>query len=209
MSTVVSFVSQKGGVGKSTLARALAREAAAGGLGVKIADLDHEQGTSTNWARRRMSAGLEPVVAVEPFRTAADAFKAAAHVDLMIVDGPARASAGTLEIAKGSALVVQPSSTSVDDLEPATIVFNSLVKAGIPRTKLALALVRVGTEAEEAFARTYMGEAGYEVLPGALLERPAYRQAQNEGQAVTEVRFKGLSERADALVQAIIDRAGL
>lgn len=209
MSAIVGFVSQKGGVGKSTLARALAREAAAGGLSVKIADLDHEQGTSTNWARRRMAANLEPLVPVEPFRTAADAFKAAAHVDLMILDGPARASAGTLEIAKGAALIVQPSSTSVDDLEPAAIVFNSLVRAGIPRSKLALALVRVGTEAEETFARNYMGEAGYDVLAGALLERPAYRQAQNEGQAVTEVRFKGLSERADALVQAIIDRAAL
>jgi len=32
MAAVVAFVSQKGGVGKSTLARALAREAAAGGL---------------------------------------------------------------------------------------------------------------------------------------------------------------------------------
>ena len=75
--------------------------------------------------------------------------------------------------------------------------------------ELALALVRVGTEAEEEAARAYMSEARFDVLPGALLERPAYRQAQNDGQAVTEVRFKGLSERADALVQAIIDRAGL
>lgn len=106
-------------------------------------------------------------------------------------------------------MIVQPSSTSVDDLEPAAIIFNSLVRAGIPRSKLAVALVRVGAEAEEAFARSYMGEAGYDVLAGALLERPAYRQAQNEGQAVSEVCFKGLSERADALVQAIIDCAGL
>lgn len=207
--SVVSFISQKGGVGKSTLARALAREAAAAGLAVKIGDLDVEQGTSTNWARRRMSAGFEPVVAVEPFRTTADAFKVAGQVDLMILDGPARASAGTLEMAKVSALVVQPSSTSVDDLEPAVIVFNNLVRAGVPRSKLALALVRVGTQSEEADARAYMAEAGFDVLPGALLERPAYRLAQNDGQAVTEVRFKGLSERADALVQAIIDRAAL
>lgn len=43
MASVVAFVSQKGGVGKSTLARALAREAAAGGLRVKVADLDTQQ----------------------------------------------------------------------------------------------------------------------------------------------------------------------
>ena len=40
MATIIAFVSQKGGVGKSTLSRALAREAAASGLKVKIADLE-------------------------------------------------------------------------------------------------------------------------------------------------------------------------
>ena len=43
---VVAFVSQKGGVGKSTLSRGLAREAAKNGLRVKIADLDIQQGLS-------------------------------------------------------------------------------------------------------------------------------------------------------------------
>ena len=33
MATIIALVSQKGGVGKSTLARALAREAAVSGLG--------------------------------------------------------------------------------------------------------------------------------------------------------------------------------
>jgi chromosome partitioning protein len=205
---IVSFVSQKGGVGKSTLARALAREAAAAGLAVKIADLDIEQGTALEWGRRRMLAGIDPVVEVQAFRTAADAFKVADQFDLLVIDGPARASAGTLAIAKSSDLVVQPASPAVDDLRPAVLVFNTLVEKGIPREKLALALVRTGTEAEEAFARDYIDHR-YQVLPGALPERPAFRQAMNDGMAVTEVRFAGLSQRADALVQAIIDRAGL
>jgi cellulose biosynthesis protein BcsQ len=45
MATIIALVSQKGGVGKSTLARALAREAAVSGLKVKLADLDTQQGT--------------------------------------------------------------------------------------------------------------------------------------------------------------------
>ena len=55
---MVAFISQKGGVGKSTLARALAREAAAGGLGVKIADLDTQQGTSVDSAGSDYTAPL-------------------------------------------------------------------------------------------------------------------------------------------------------
>ena len=50
MAFIISLVSQKGGVGKSTLARLIAREAAIGGLDVKIADLDTQQRTCTNWA---------------------------------------------------------------------------------------------------------------------------------------------------------------
>lgn len=71
--TVVAFVSQKGGVGKSTLARGLAREAAIAGMRVKLCDLDTQQGTATEWRRRRLDAGAEPVVSVEGFKTAQQA----------------------------------------------------------------------------------------------------------------------------------------
>jgi len=87
MSTIIAFVSQKGGVGKSTLARALAREAAVGGLKTKIADLDTQQGTSVDWHRIRLGACIEPVVAVEAFATADQALKAAAEYDLLIIEG--------------------------------------------------------------------------------------------------------------------------
>jgi len=58
--TIIAFVSQKGGVGKSTMSRALAREAANNGLKAKIADLDTQQGTSIDWHRTRLNQGIEP-----------------------------------------------------------------------------------------------------------------------------------------------------
>jgi chromosome partitioning protein len=94
--TIIAFVSQKGGVGKSTLSRALAREAAVGGLTVKIADLDTQQGTSADWNRIRLNARIEPVLAVEAFATATQALRVADHYNLLIIDGPARTSSGTL-----------------------------------------------------------------------------------------------------------------
>ena len=100
MAAIVAFVSQKGGVGKSTLSRALAREVAVGGLRVKIADLDTQQGTSVDWHRLRLSQGIEPIVSVEAFATAAQALAAANGFDLLIIDGPARTSQATLEIPK-------------------------------------------------------------------------------------------------------------
>ena len=43
MAAVIAFISQKGGVGKSTLARALAAVCAQAGLEVVLADLDPRQ----------------------------------------------------------------------------------------------------------------------------------------------------------------------
>ena len=71
MAALVGLVSQKGGVGKSTLARLIAREYAVAGWHVKIADLDISQGTSTDWKQRRERASIKPDIAVEPFGTVA------------------------------------------------------------------------------------------------------------------------------------------
>ena len=208
MAWKVAFISQKGGVGKSTAARALAREATVGGIKTKIADLDLEQATSFEWNRRRLAEGLPPVASVEVFSTAAQAIASAEDFELLIFDGPARASKGTSELAKIADLIVQPTGASLDDLVPAIKVFHALVKDGVPRSKLVFSLSRVGTEAEEIEARAYIEQAGYETLSGCLFEKPAYRKAMNAGLAVTETRYKGLNERADELIQSIINKIG-
>jgi chromosome partitioning protein len=161
-----------------------------------------------DWHRTRLQAGIKPAVAAEAFATAAQALKIAEHYDLLIIDGPARTSSGTLDIAKVADLVVQPTGASTDDLLPAVREFHALVQAGIPKDKMVFALNHIGTPAEEAEARAYIAEAGYAVLEGCLLERPAYRKAQNTGHAVTETSFRNLNSKADALIQTLIDRVG-
>jgi chromosome partitioning protein len=94
-------------VGKSTKARALAREASACGIKTKLADLDLEQATSAEWHRRRLSAGLPPVASVEVFSTAKQAIESAGEFDLLILDGPARKQRD-FGIAKVADLIVQP-----------------------------------------------------------------------------------------------------
>jgi hypothetical protein len=51
-----------------------------------------------------------------------------------------------------------------------------------------------------------MADAGYVVLSGCMLERSAYRKVQNVGYAVTETSFANLNIKADALIQALIDK---
>ena len=203
---VVAFVSQKGGVGKSTLSRGLAREAAKSGLRVKIADLDIQQGTSGAWQRRRLAAGIEPRISVESYATAKQALEEAARFDLLIIDAPARASDGTKQIARAASLVIQPTDPCLDDLEPAVKVFHELVKDGISKQKLAFAINKILTPSEEAAARSYLTEAGYEVLAGYLPVKTSYRDAHDHGRSITETRYDALNSRADSLIQSIIDR---
>ena len=74
---VVGCASQKGGVAKSSLARLLAREFAAAGRQVLLADLDVLQATSLEWARRRAEARLRPEVPVERCENIKQALKRA------------------------------------------------------------------------------------------------------------------------------------
>jgi chromosome partitioning protein len=89
---------------------------------------------------------------------------------------------------------------------PAVREFHALVNAGVPKEKLVFALNHIGTPAEENEARAYVEKAGYAALAGCLPEQPAYRKAQNKGHAVTETSYAGLNAKADALIQALIDK---
>ena len=206
MANIVGFVSQKGGVGKSTVSRLVARAYAGAGWTVKIADLDVAQGTSFNWQARRQQHQIEPDVAVERFRSVQLALKVAAHYDLMVLDGPPQASEATLQIARAGDLVVIPTGLSLDDLEPGVLLAHELTGRGVAAAKLAFALCRVGESLLEiADARGYIAQAGYRVLAGHIPERVAYRRAADEGCALTETRFPSLNAKADELAQGVVD----
>ncbi|MHC5862534.1 ParA family protein [Nostoc sp.] len=206
MTVLVGVISQKGGVGKSTLARLIAREYAAAGWDVKIADLDISQGTSTDWKQRREVNGIQPEIAVEPFRTVAQALKHASVYDLMVMDGPPHSMQGTLEIARASDLLVLPTGLSLDDLKPSVLLAHELVNAKIPTDKIIFVLCRVGDrENEIEDARSYIHKAGYVTVAGSISEKTAYRQASDNGRAVSEVTFPTLKQRAEQVAQGIID----
>jgi len=206
MAVMIGMVSQKGGVGKSTLSRLVAREYANAGWKVKIADLDISQGTSTDWKQRREQNALQPEVAVEPFRTVDQAVRVASLYDLLVFDGPPHSMAGTKEIARVSDVVVLPSGLSLDDLKPMVLLAHELSESGIEPNKIAFALCRVGDrENEISEARSYIRKAGYTVLNGEIPERTAYRRASDEGRALSETPHPTLRVRAEQLAQSIID----
>jgi chromosome partitioning protein len=112
MTLFLGIVSQKGGVGKSTLARLVAKEYATAGWRVKIADLDIAQGTSFNWQARRLQHTLEPTIPVERFGTVEQVLKVAALYDLIIFACPPNATTGPLKVAQASTCILSPTGLS-------------------------------------------------------------------------------------------------
>lgn len=204
---IISLISQKGGVGKSTLARLLAVEIAKAGWRVKIADLDPAQGTATKWKARRDVVGLQPDVAVEKFRTVERAIKEADHFDLMILDGPAHAEKGGKVMAQASDLIIIPTGYSLDDMEPQIEAAYELEESGIPSEKILFVFCRAkGSDSEDVAARSYLRKARLTVLDPVLPELASIRQGHAEGRAASEVPFPKVQEKAIDVAQQIVDR---
>jgi chromosome partitioning protein len=207
MTSIIGVVSQKGGVGKSTMARVIAREYAAAGWNVKIADLDIQQGTSFSWQGRRLHNNIEPVIPVERFGTVDQALSVSVSYDLLVLDGPPHATSGTRRIAEASDLLVLPTGLALDDLEPSVLLAHELTKGRIRPEKIAFAFCRVGDSAAElSEAVQYVEQAGYCHLNGFLPEKVGYRRASDEGRAATETRFASLNTKADELAQSVVDK---
>ncbi len=197
--TIIAFISQKGGVGKSTLVQALAVEARKQKISVILADCDIQQATSYEWSK------IQGKIPCQVFKQVKDIWPFIPKYQLIIVDAPARTSQGTLEIAKKADLIIQPTGASRADLVPAVKEFNALKKAGIPSKKLLFILNHIGSQAESQIAQEYLKETGYSYLPIALPEKVSFRSIQNEGKSITEVSYKSLRKQTKKLIESILD----
>lgn len=117
-------------------------------------------------------------------------------------------SKGSLEIARYANLIIQPVRPSLDDLNPAVREFNSLFKAGIPKSKLSFVINAVSSEAEEKATSNYLQKTGYYIFSTSLPEKISYRESQNQGLAISEVKYPRLSQQAKELIKSIIKKIG-
>lgn len=205
MALRIAALSQKGGVGKSTIARAIAAEYARHGWSVKIADMDLKQKTSSNWNAERLSQGHDPKLEVQAFASVKDVLKQEKNYDLIVFDGAGQADLQTLEIAKNSHFIILPSGLSKDDLIPQIKLAHELVKKGLQRKNIGISLSRVGTsERELTDAIEYIKIAGYSYL-GRIDEKSSISQAMDNGLAAHETKFDTVNKTTDDLLQNIVD----
>ena len=201
---IISLISQKGGVGKSAIARLLAVEFARAGWTVKIGDFDTRQATATKWKIRRDAAKVEPEIPVEKFATVTRALSEAEKYDLFIFDGPAHAEKGGKSMAEKSDLVIMPTCYGLDDLEAQVEAAQELISEGVPKDRIWFVFARTtGSEIEDQTARGYLERARMNVFEPVMPELTSIRHAHNGGKAASEIGFPSIREKAVALALAI------
>lgn len=207
MSHKIGLISQKGGVGKSTLTFSVAREFAQHDWNVLIADMDPKQGTTIEWNSVRIENKIEPYFSVQQFPSVQHALKQQDNYDLIIFNGAPHANKQTLDIAQNCDFLVLPTNLSKSDQNPQIRLAHELVKNGIATEKFAFAFYLTGTsEARLAQAYEYVGQTGYEILEGYVPKKDGYESAIDDGKTLTETPFKSLNIKADTLIQSIMNK---
>ncbi len=203
----VSFVSQKGGVGKSTLARLFAVGAVHRGHSILLADFDLEQLTCVEWNAARQRGGIEPEIDARSFKSLKKLHKADDGIEFIVADTRGLADDLTKELAEESDVVFLPTGTSSDDLRPTLALARKLAKRGA-EGRIVLVLSKVGrSETQIAKAVETIEEAGFELLDEQWPLRDGFQGDLDAGRAGREARNPYLRETAERMEEALMKRA--
>lgn len=176
---ILAIISQKGGVGKTTLATALAVAAEQDGQNVALFDLD-DQATAAFWGDIRASE-TPPVRDVKLALLARDLEKARnAGADLVILDCPPvhAAAIGAAEPADFVLIPTKPALFDIRSMRSTLKLMQSIGKrCGIVLTFCPVA----GSQVTDA--RALVQEIGAELAPVDMHHRVAYQRAQEDGRA--------------------------
>ena len=190
----LAIVSQKGGVGKTTIAVHIAVAAARSGYSVAIIDLD-PQATAAQWADWRGAgegASENPVVVAAPHARLVPTLKEAEKmgVDLVILDSPPAADSAAVAAAKQADLVLIPTRASAFDLHAIKTTAELVRVAQKPASVLLNAVPPRANSLIEEVA-TVIHSLNLSIAPVCLVDRAALRHAVINGLTASEYEPAG------------------
>ncbi|MCW2306817.1 ParA family protein [Rhodobium gokarnense] len=206
MARRILFTSQKGGVGKSTLARAAAVALAARGRKVLLADFDEAQQTVMRWNAQRRARGLEPELDAAVFSKKKKLRGVDDSYDDIVIDTRGHHDEATLELAGASDVVFLPASFSSDDLFPTLRVVASLRETGVAPERVAIVFCRTGgSKRQEEQARSVLEMNRIAALSEALPQKDGFVTAYATGRTGAEAPNRYLRAAAKAVDDAMLD----
>lgn len=203
---LVSFVGQKGGVGKSSLARLLCVGAARKGHKVLLADFDLDQLTCLEWNAMRLRRNVDPEIDVRSFKSMKKLRKAEERFDLIVADTRGLADDLTKEVAEESSVVFLPTGTSGDDLRPTLALAQRLAKHGADG-KIMFILSKTGrSERQVAGALQKIEAQGFPILAATWGLRDGLQSEFDGGGVGLELHNRYLREIAEQVGRAMMKR---
>lgn len=177
--------SQKGGSGKTALARNLSVAAAVDGRRVLLIDLDPQR-TARRWLERRQAD--EPAMLdqdPEPSELAAALKGAARHFDLVVVDTPPSVPDWLSDAMTLADLVLVPVKPSADDLDSVGATIGAAKRAGAAIVFcLSMVKPRVAITAEATRSLAQHGR----IAPVNIGDRVVFAEVGATGSSVMEVK---------------------
>lgn len=217
--TVISFVSSKGGVGKTTSAVLLAGELAAAGRNVRLIDADPNRPLEA-WSRLRPLPDALRISLDDSAETIIDTIEdARAAADFVIVDleGTATDRVG-FAVARSDLVLIPLQSSILDAAEAAKSVklVRQMWRVANREIPYRLFFTRVPPAIRERTARDIerqFSDASIPVLPVSLIDRAAYRALFSLGGTLHGLEgadvsgLEGAKENAREYAQAVVNVA--
>jgi len=196
---VYSLISQKGGAGKSTLARQLA-VLAGESQPCLIIDRDPQRTTTKWWTRRsELTSGCERPELIDLGTTSLT--EAVGHLrrkpeGATFIDTRPAIDEPEAEAARVADLVIVPVRPSPDDLEAVGETLKILRRL---ERRSVVVVNAARNDARALSARAALSRYPVSVCPFHLIDRTIYLDASLEGRGVTEMRGSAAREAADEL----------
>jgi chromosome partitioning protein len=187
---IVAVISEKGGVGKTTIALSLAVSASRKGNQVAVFDID-PQATASQWSDTRTTE-MPVVVSMQAARLSASIQRAQAQgVGFVVIDTPPRSGSEAVEAARVANLVVIPVEAHIFSLDTVAKAATMLKLAG-DKTRSFFVINKAPVQGNEsALAVDYIKSQGMQVCPVILHHRAAHRHASNNGLVAAEFDHTG------------------
>ena len=203
---VISFISQKGGAGKTTLALHLAVAWSQRGYKVAVIDLD-PQASAANWGDRRKDKDRLPHVRpafasrlpqeLNEIRNAGG--------EIVVLDTAPHSDNVTLGAAKVSDLVLIPCRPSIFDLEALAVTVELVKTAGVPILTVLNAVVHGVSDTDQA--EEAIGRLGVATCPIRISRRVAFSRAVLRGLTAQEYEPQGkAAAESRQLFQAVYEQ---
>lgn len=184
---ILSFLNQKGGTGKTTLALGAAAYWSRRDRAVLFVDAD-PQGTASRWAALRQTPAF-PVVQMARDNIATEILRMAQDYDDVVIDGPARGEVLSRAVIATSDLVVVPVEASAASSWSSEVTAQQIEEARQfkPALQSVFLMSRMHPRTVLGTAmRSKMTAAGIELLEKVICNRVAFAEALSQGLTIYE-----------------------